>query len=1129
MRNLSSEFREKVNSGMDIYYLKYAEIMLKDGTKLSLDNSNFWANGFSFEDAVSSNETFDIGSVIINKFTLTINNIDDRFSEYIFEDAEATVWVGLELPSGIEKIRICTGTVAEEPKQRSSIITLSFYDNMIKLDRDYTDVNTVFPATRGQIVRDICSVCGVTLHTITFENDNYYVQTRPDNENLTCRQMLSWVLQIGCQFAKCDEYGRMVIRWYNNEITEENSAEIDSFAGAPTLNLDDVIITGVRVTEYIESTSEEKEAESYLYGTEGYVLEIAGNKLVSEGTGNTIANMIGERCVGMRFRPFSATCITDISIESGDSVIIKDRKGNIFRSYVTLVNLNPGNFEKISCGAKSAARNSAKQYSQITQAVTEARKNVQKEKTEREKALEELAEKLGQSEGVFTTVVKTENGGNIYYLHNKPKLEESDIVWRMTAEAWAVSTDGGKTWNAGMAVDGDTIVRILTATGINADWIDTGSIFVKDEAGNVIFMVNIDTGQVIIDGSHIQIGDKTLDQALEETGTLSMQLSNEYANVPVDKDGNYKEINVSVKPSVFYGMEDITGNCVFTFTESQNISGRWNNTTKIYTVESLTADTAWIDIRAVYLNKYTITKRFTVVKVYGGADGKTYTMESTASLIEVVNGGLSSDSVTFKGYAVSEAVREEYAGRFVIRECDQNGNWTTVYTSEQDETNITYSLYNVYTVGNGDALVVGYPEDSAQGGFGILTIPRTDIKEIECTLYAAGGTESILFVQRVSVIKNVDSLTQDDIFNSLTNNGEWKGLYKEGNNIFISFDYARGGILKLGGKEYGNGEIRVYDEAGNEIGYWTKNGLFSKKGTFEGVIKSEYSGRTTEIGNGRISFYKGSDRTGSINPIAWGNDFDESEGVTIGTSSKYLSLSDTSDSGKFKASYVLNNGLNPNNHTEKNIFYGKTRFIDETRFAKDVIFSNSVSPNKDGILKAAAVQTDTLSASGLLSESNFIVWDNFYVIGIKARAVKTGENNYICMNAVESPEALFSDYGSGVISSTGEISIFFDPVFVEAIDMDCEYQVFVTKTSKGMVDFVEKKKEYFIVRGESGTSFDWSAVCKQKDYEATRMKTISIDKSERVDFDESIFYGDDSDIGILDEIREIYEREVDLL
>ena len=53
-------------------YIERAEITLTDGTVLNLDNSNIWQNGFSMEDAVSSDNTFDVGAAIINKASLTI-------------------------------------------------------------------------------------------------------------------------------------------------------------------------------------------------------------------------------------------------------------------------------------------------------------------------------------------------------------------------------------------------------------------------------------------------------------------------------------------------------------------------------------------------------------------------------------------------------------------------------------------------------------------------------------------------------------------------------------------------------------------------------------------------------------------------------------------------------------------------------------------------------------------------------------------------------------------------------------------------------------------------------------------------------------------------------------------------
>ncbi len=585
MRNLSKEFIEKQNNGYR-NYLKFADITLADGTILHLENANFWQNGFSFEDSVSGDNSFDIGSATINKFTLVINNIYDEFTKYVFTGAKAVCYIGLEVSTGIEKIRICTGTVAEEPKQKSSIITLCFYDNMEKFDKDYSRVKTVFPATRNQIVRDICSHCDVTLKTVNFDRDDYIIQERPTDEALTCRQMLSWIAQIGCQWAKCDAYGRLCLGWYKSippgNINIDNNGVMSTYEGNKvvhlftsengvvipetgyfksqngnlnfisqndfenridktknlTVNLDDIVITGVRVTEFIENTSEEK-ANTYLHGEEGYVLLVSNNKLIRKGTGQTIASMIGEKCVGMRFRPFSTSCLTDIAIEAGDSVLITDKNGISYQSYITSVTLNPGNFESISCNAEPAQRNSAKRYTSLEQTRVELDKNIQKEKTDREQAMEELADRLSNAPGVFTTVQTDIGGGKIFFLHNKPNLSDSDMVWKMTAEAWGVSTDGGKTWNAGMTVDGDTIVRILTAVGVNADWINAGAITVKDSSGNIIFSVDMDTKKVIISGDSVQIGGKPIQQImddnLDEAKNYSDGKLSDYANT-VTKD-----------------------------------------------------------------------------------------------------------------------------------------------------------------------------------------------------------------------------------------------------------------------------------------------------------------------------------------------------------------------------------------------------------------------------------------------------------------------------------------------------------------------------------------------------------------------------------------------------------------
>lgn len=583
MRNLSTEFKEQQNSG-NRNYLKYADFTFTDGSTLSITDKDLWSNGFKFEDAVSQSGSFDIGAAIVNKLTLQINNFSGKYTDYIWDGARVVCHIGLELSAGIEKIRICTMKVTDAPYQNTAIISLTCEDSMRLFDRDYSESKLTYPATRLQIIQDACNVCGVTLQSTRFDNDDFVIQNRPDDSSITFRQVIAWVAQMGCQWAKCDEYGRLCFGWYEREVPDnfydlvetpwkdvEGNDILDTTGeqiitimqtGITAIQtngftpwLYDLEITGVKVTEYVENSSQ-NEAKTYQSGKSGYVIEISDNKLIQEGSGEKICQIIADRCVGLKFRPFTTGALTNIAWEAGDTIEISDRNGKQYKSFLTSVALNPGAFEQLECSAKSVSRNKQKQYSLNQQVQAENNKNLRDERTAREKALEELSQRLAESSGTYTTVETQPDGSNIYYLHNKPQLSDSDIVWKMTAEAWAVSTDGGQHWNGGMTVDGDVIARILTATGINADWINTGTIKAIEKDGNTTFLVDVTTGRVIINADSIQIKGKDVNAIAKEKAETEVNnfISNTYTtdinNLQSQIDGQIETFFYDYEPTL---------------------------------------------------------------------------------------------------------------------------------------------------------------------------------------------------------------------------------------------------------------------------------------------------------------------------------------------------------------------------------------------------------------------------------------------------------------------------------------------------------------------------------------------------------------------------------------------------
>ena len=615
----------------------------------------------------------------------------------------------------------------------------------------------------------------------------------------------------------------------------------------------DVVITGVKVTEYSESSSDNP--QTYMVGTEGYVLGISGNKLIRVGDGQTIASMIAEKCVGMRFRPFESECPTDVALEAGDSLIIVDRNGKIYTSLLTTTTLKPGSGQKIACNAKSAAKNSSTRYSQATQAFVAARNMVKQEKTEREKALEEFGKRIDSATGVYTTVEPQQNGSKIFYLHDKPTLAESQAIWKMTSEAWGVSTDGGQTWNGGMTVDGDTIVRILNAVGVNATWINTGAITVKDANENILFQVDMDTKTVVIDPDVLIIGNMTLSDKLENMDeniasakNMTFQLSNDMQTITSDADGNIPVFpTVTTTAKVMYGSSDITNDCSYTITKSDSVTGSWDVDTHTYTVTGLSADNGWVDIKATYLINISITKRFTISKQKKGEDGKdgepgrTYMVEPSCNVLKRGSDKtISPNFITFKAYYRDgkSATRVPYKGRFVVEETADGNTWNTIYTSSTDEDTVTHYLYSILTNGSGQTVA------SSNGS--TIGIPR-DVTNVRCKLYASGGTTTLMDMQSVAVVIDVDNLTQSQIVEILSNDGAWKGLYYKNGQLYISFSAALGGELTLGGVNNGNGKLVIRDSAGNQVGYIDNTGVNFTKGTFSGSLNSAKGTFTGEL------------------------------------------------------------------------------------------------------------------------------------------------------------------------------------------------------------------------------------------------------------------------------------------
>ena len=493
-------------------------ITLASGKSIPIDDSQLWDNGFVINDSTSSTGGFDIGSAIVQKFTLRLNNMYDDFTEYDFTGAEiSNIKVSLSLSGKTEAVSKGVFTV-NDTSYDGDIITLECLDNMHKFDVNYSKSNLIYPATLLQIVQDACRCCGVTLATdsLQFEYYNYVIQKKPDDNTMTFRDVLTWVGQISGHFWKCNKSGQLSAGWYNmsdlsagrNIHTLQTNVVTDV-----NVDMDDVVITCVRIVTEDENSNQ----VTFQSGSDGYAVVIDSNKFINKDNAAEIASMVGGRVVGLRFRPMTVSSLQDPTIEAGDGAIVYDRKLKSYKTFFTNVVFSIDADNQMSNDAESALRNSAERFSEASKIYQDLKKHLNKNKTEWEKAMEELEKAMKEQVGLYPVIKTLDDGSKVYYMCDHPTLEESQVVFELNGKGWAVSTNGGKTWNAGLLVDGTMITKILNSIGINADWINTGAFTVLDSDGNIMFKADTATGRVDIVANSFQLRGKTLEEIAKES------------------------------------------------------------------------------------------------------------------------------------------------------------------------------------------------------------------------------------------------------------------------------------------------------------------------------------------------------------------------------------------------------------------------------------------------------------------------------------------------------------------------------------------------------------------------------------------------------------------------------------
>lgn len=511
----------KTESLLNSNYYVTANAVLRDGTTFNLEKEDFYLDGNGIVDSSDSGD-FPVGVAIEKTATLALVNDDDRFTGYNFAGAQFTLFLNLQLSDRLETIRRGTFIVSKKPAT-SDEINLTLLDYMSKAETGY-NTNLVFPCSVREVLEDACQQTGIVLGDATFKNADYQVQKKP--ENTTFRAVIGMVAALAGGNARIDENDNLriitfddgvdtitleTIPWYDingNTILDIDSNEIETilerkgfkpnFINNLTYDVDDVVVTGVK---YVNNETE------YKYGTDGYVITI-DNKLLT-GNEQVGVDLIGKELVGMRLRPFSCDSIAVGYATFGDRITFSDIKGNIYYSYLTDVDFAFSGSTSFSCNAKSMEDIDADYPDSMQVEVDNAKKDSEKKITAYDAKLKQMNELAANTLGFYFTEEIQPDGSSISYRHDKPSLKDSKVIYKTGVNGFFLSVDSGNTWKAGFDSNGDAVLNILYAIGIQSDWINTRGFTAKDNDGNITFRIDAETGAVNLNATELTIKGKT--------------------------------------------------------------------------------------------------------------------------------------------------------------------------------------------------------------------------------------------------------------------------------------------------------------------------------------------------------------------------------------------------------------------------------------------------------------------------------------------------------------------------------------------------------------------------------------------------------------------------------------------
>ena len=244
-----------------------------------------------------------------------------------------------------------------------------------------------------------------------------------------------------------------------------------------------------------------------LVGTDGVIYGEYGagdnayqiqSPLITDRVANTQARYVYDVVHNYTYVPAEIQAGFSLPIKPGARIMIRTQAGETISTYALENSMSGIQMVEQRLSSKGSESREVKTYTPLqeyinrkqAEEIEKARQQAQRAEAEARNAEANSATRTAEKSGLYTTKVPVTGGGYVFYLHDQEALADSQIRIEVSGSAIRFSTDGGQTYTTELKIDGETITQILSAVGVNAEWINAGTLTamvlqgVKGEIGN---------------------------------------------------------------------------------------------------------------------------------------------------------------------------------------------------------------------------------------------------------------------------------------------------------------------------------------------------------------------------------------------------------------------------------------------------------------------------------------------------------------------------------------------------------------------------------------------------------------------------------------------------------------------